>query len=172
MNANFLYTNFSLFPFPIFYLKQKTTRKSKYEDILENYPVYSIEDGLSEDDWAGWRLMKEKLSSRAQIVADDLFSTNIDRIALGIQEDCATSAIIKPNQIGTVTETLQAIRLCKENNLNTIVSHRSGETEDTFIADLAIGSSAGQFKAGGLSRSERVAKYNRVLLVEDQLLKQ
>ncbi len=141
-----------------------------YEELVSTYPIYSIEDGLSEDDWSGWQAMKAALQTKVQLVADDLVATNIDRIARSIEEDCATSVIIKPNQIGTITETLQAIKLCKENNLNTIVSHRSGETEDSFIADIAIGSSAGQLKAGGPSRSERLAKYNRILLIEDMLV--
>ncbi len=141
-----------------------------YDEFVSAYPIYSIEDGLSEDDWDGWKAMKGALQTKVQIVADDLVATNIERIARSIEEDCTTSVIIKPNQIGTITETLQAIKLCKENNLNTIVSHRSGETEDSFIADMAIGSSAGQIKAGGLSRSERLAKYNRILLIEDMLI--
>ncbi len=141
-----------------------------YDELITSYPIYSIEDGLSEDDWEGWTAMKAALQTKVQLVADDLVATNINRIAQGIEQDCMTSVIIKPNQIGTVTEALQAIKLCKENNLNTIVSHRSGETEDTFIADIAIGSSAGQLKSGGLSRSERLAKYNRILLIEDILV--
>jgi enolase len=141
-----------------------------YDELISTYPIYSIEDGLSEDDWSGWKAMKAALQTKVQLVADDLVATNIERIAHGIEEDCMTSVIIKPNQIGTITETLQAIKLCKENNLNTIVSHRSGETEDSFIADMAIGSSAGQLKAGGPARSERLAKYNRILLIEDMLI--
>lgn len=142
----------------------------KYEELISTYPIYSIEDGLSQDDWSGWHAMKAALQTKVQLVADDLVATNIDRITKGIENDCITSVIIKPNQIGTITESLQAIKLCKENNLNTIVSHRSGETTDSFIADMAIGSSSGQIKAGGLSRSERLAKYNRILLIEDTLL--
>ncbi len=141
-----------------------------YEELISTYPIYSIEDGLSEDDWSGWKAMKAALQTKVQLVADDLTTTHVDLIARSIEDDCATSIIIKPNQIGTITETLQAIKLCKENNMNTIVSHRSGETEDTFIADIAIGSSAGQLKAGGPSRSERLAKYNRILLIEDMLV--
>lgn len=141
-----------------------------YEELISTYPIYSIEDGLAEDDWAGWQKMQKALSTKVQIVGDDIVATNIKRIAQCIEEECATSVIIKPNQIGTITETLQAIKLCKENNLNTIVSHRSGETCDSFISDIAIGSSAGQIKAGGPSRSERLAKYNRILLIEDMLV--
>ena len=153
--------------------KRKLTSKDMievYQELAESYPIYSIEDGLSEDDWEGWQAMKKVLQDKVQLVGDDLTATNIDRIARSIEQDCLTSVIIKPNQIGTVTEALQAIKLCKENNLNTIISHRSGETEDSFIADIAIGSSAGQIKAGGLSRSERLAKDNRILLIEDLLL--
>lgn len=140
-----------------------------YENLVATYPIYSIEDGLDEDDWIGWRLMMETFENKIQIVADDLFATNIDRIAQGIGEQAANGVIIKPNQIGTVTESLQAIRLCKNNGLNVMVSHRSGETADSFIADLAVGSSAGQIKAGGLCRGERLVKYNRLLTIEDTL---
>ncbi len=143
-----------------------------YDELVATYPIYSIEDGLSEDDWQGWQVMRNQLHSKVQLVADDLVATNIECIMRAIEENCTTSIIIKPNQIGTITETLQAIKLCKENNLNTIISHRSGETEDSFIADIAIGASAGQIKSGGPCRSERLAKYNRILLIEDMLLDQ
>lgn len=141
-----------------------------YESLIEAYPIYSIEDGLSEDDWAGWKVMTQALISKVQLVGDDIFATNPQRIWQGIEQTVGTAAIIKPNQIGTVTETLQAIKLCKEHDLNVIVSHRSGETNDTFIADLAIGASAGHIKAGGLTRGERLAKYNHILRVEDELV--
>jgi enolase len=140
-----------------------------YQDLTKKYPIYSIEDGLSEDDWASWVKMTKVLENKTQVVADDLFVTNIYRIMEGSDEHAANSVIIKPNQVGTITESLQAIKLCKSQRLNTIVSHRSGETEDTFIADLAVGSSAGQIKAGGCCRSERIAKYNRLLTIEDEL---
>lgn len=140
-----------------------------YDKLSDEYPIYSIEDGLSEDDWAGWSLMMKALEQKLQIVGDDIFATNSGRIIEGVQQNTAGAVVIKPNQIGTVTETLQAIKLCKNNQLNIIVSHRSGETEDTFIADLAVGASAGQIKAGGCCRSERLAKYNRILTIEDQL---
>ena len=116
-----------------------------------------------------WIKLTKALDQKAQIVGDDLFVTDIYRIALGAEDHAATSVIIKPNQVGTVAETLQAIALCKSQGLHTIVSHRSAETEDTFIADLAVGTSAGQIKAGSCTRSERVAKYNRLLVIEDQL---
>lgn len=141
----------------------------KYSKLAEQYPIYSIEDGLSENDWTGWVAMMGQLGDKLQLVGDDLFVTNMTRISEGIHELAANAAIIKPNQIGTITETLQAIILCKEHGMNTIVSHRAGETEDTFIVDLAVGTSSGQLKAGGCSRGERVTKYNRLLRIEDLL---
>ena len=140
-----------------------------YKNLAEQYPICSIEDGLHEDDWDGWRALTSELSEQVQIVGDDLFVTNAHRIAEGIATMSATAAVIKPNQIGTVTEALQAIRLCKSGEFNIIVSHRSGETDDSFIADLSVGASSGQIKAGGLTRGERLAKYNRLLEIEDQL---
>jgi len=140
-----------------------------YAQLATEYPLFSIEDGLHEDDWEGWSKLTEKLGENVQIVGDDLFTTNPERITLGIEKDAANAVLIKPNQIGTVTETLQAMNICKEHGLNTIVSHRSGETEDTLIADLAVGTSAGQIKTGGCSRGERMAKYNRLLRIEDRL---
>lgn len=141
-----------------------------YEELVDQFPIYSMEDPLAEDDWEGWHMIRKKLGDDIQIVGDDLYATNFFRIEKGIQDKATTAAIIKPNQIGTITETLQAIQLCRNNNMNMIVSHRSGETDDTFIADLAVGSSAGQIKAGGCSRGERLAKYNRLLEIEDALL--
>lgn len=143
---------------------------SFYEELVKKYPIYSIEDGLSEHDWDGWKLMTQRLASTVQLVADDIFATNNERIWQGIEQEVATACIIKPNQIGTITETLQAIKLCKENGLNVIVSHRSGETNDTFIADLAVGASAGHLKAGAPCRGERLAKYNHLLRIEDELV--
>ena len=140
-----------------------------YKELIATYPLYSLEDPLGQNDWLGWQLLTQELGTKVQIVGDDLFVTNANRIARGIQEQSATAAIIKPNQIGTITETLQAISLCKNQNMNTIVSHRSLDTEDTFIADLVVGTSAGQIKAGAPCRSERVAKYNRLLVIEDTL---
>jgi len=142
----------------------------EYAKLLETYPIYSIEDPFAQDDWKNWQIITDKFAQEIQIIGDDIFATNFDRIEEGIKENVATAAIIKPNQIGTITETLQAIQLCQKNNIKTIVSHRSGDTEDTFIADLAVGTSAGQIKAGGCSRSERIAKYNRLLTIEDTLL--
>ncbi len=141
-----------------------------YKQLVEQYPIYAIEDGLSEHDWEGWKKLTKELGSRVQIVGDDIFVTNAETMYRGILEEVANTVIIKPNQVGTVTETLQSIKLAKEFNRNIIVSHRSGETNDFFIADIAVGTSAGQIKAGGLSRGERLAKYNRLLEIEDQLL--
>lgn len=141
-----------------------------YQKLAAKYPIYSIEDGMSEVDIEGWKNMTKELSAKLQLVGDDVFATNPERIWQGIEQGYATASIIKPNQIGTVTETLQAVKLCKENSFNTIVSHRSGETNDTFIADLAVGVSAGHIKAGGCSRGERMAKYNHLLRIEDELV--
>jgi enolase len=141
-----------------------------YQYLAQNYPLYAIEDGLSEDDWEGWGTLYQALGNRIAIVGDDIFATNSQRIYQGIEEHVANTVIIKPNQVGTLTETLQAVKLCKAYEKNIIVSHRSGETNDSFIADLAVAASAGQIKAGGFSRGERLAKYNRLLKIEDDLL--
>ncbi len=141
-----------------------------YVKWTEDYPVYSIEDGLADTDWDSWITLNKKLGDKIQIVGDDLFATNPQRIARGIEQGLANATIIKPNQVGTITETLQSIKLCKEYGMNTVISHRSGETNDTFIVDLAVGTSAGQIKAGGPSRGERIAKYNQLLRIEDELM--
>jgi len=141
-----------------------------YQELLAYYPIYSIEDGLAQDDWDGWMTLNRTLGETTQIVGDDLFVTSSSRIIHGVKTHAANAVIIKPNQVGTVTETLQAIQTCQEYGMGTIISHRSGETEDTFIADLAVGTSAGQIKAGSCSRGERMAKYNRLLRIEDQLI--
>lgn len=142
----------------------------EYMSLAAHYPLYSIEDGLGYDDYVGWHTLTESLGEKLQIVGDDIFATNVNRIAEGMEKGLANAAIIKPNQVGTVIETLQAIKLCKEHGFNTVVSHRSGETNDTFIVDLAVGTSAGQIKAGGPSRGERMAKYNEMLRIEDNLV--
>jgi enolase len=129
----------------------------------------SIEDGLGEDDWKGWEALTKSLGDRVQLVGDDLFATNTDRLARGIEGGVANAILIKVNQIGTLTETLEAIELARSAGYLSIISHRSGETEDTFIADLAVGTSAGQIKTGSASRSDRVAKYNQLLRIEEQL---
>ena len=120
-----------------------------YKNLTKKYPIYSIEDGLSEFDWENWTIMTKALGAKVQTVGDDLFVTHVDAIVRGIETGAANAVLIKPNQIGTVTETLQAIKVAKEYEMNTVISHRSGETNDTFIADLTVGTSAGQFKAGG-----------------------
>ncbi len=140
-----------------------------YADWIDWYPIVSIEDGLDEDDWDGWRLLTERLGDRVQIVGDDLFVTNVERLSRGIEEGIANSILIKLNQIGTVTETLETIRMASEAGYTSVISHRSGETEDTFIADLAVATIAGQMKTGSACRSERVAKYNRLLRIEERL---
>lgn len=140
-----------------------------YEDLLTHYPIVSIEDGMAEDDWKGWRLLTETFSEKIQLVGDDLFVTNPARLKQGIEYHLANSVLIKPNQIGTLTETWEAIDLSKKNSYTTILSHRSGETEDTTIADLSVGFSCGQIKTGSLSRTDRIAKYNQLLRIEEAL---
>ena len=140
-----------------------------YENLINSYPIVSIEDGLAEDDWEGWKKMTEKLGKKIQIVGDDLFVTNVKRLRRGIDEKTANSILIKVNQIGTLTETLNTIRVAKDAGYTTVISHRSGETEDTAIADISVGADAGQIKSGSLSRSERVAKYNQLMRIEEEL---
>jgi enolase len=140
-----------------------------YEQWISEYPIVTIEDGLSEDDWDGWKLLRQRLGNRVQLVGDDLFVTNTTRLRRGIQEQSANSILIKLNQIGTLTETLEAIEMAKRATFTAVVSHRSGETEDTTIADLVVATNAGQIKTGAPARSERVAKYNRLLVIEDEL---
>jgi enolase len=140
-----------------------------YADLCERYPIVSIEDGLAEDDWTGWRTLTETLGSRVQLVGDDIFVTNMEFLARGIKEGVANAILIKVNQIGTLTETLDAIDMAHKAGYACVISHRSGETEDTTIADIAVGTSAGQIKTGSLSRSDRVAKYNRLMAIEEQL---
>jgi enolase len=136
---------------------------------VDAYPILSLEDGLAEDDWDGWRLLTDKLGSRIQLVGDDLFVTNTKRLQRGIEEGVANSILIKVNQIGTVTETLEAIELGRRYGYTSVISHRSGETEDTFIADLAVATGAGQIKTGSCSRTDRIAKYNQLLRIEEEL---
>ncbi|HZR43565.1 MAG TPA: phosphopyruvate hydratase, partial [Ktedonobacteraceae bacterium] len=140
-----------------------------YEQWINEYPIISIEDGLAEDDWDGWALLRQRLGNRVQLVGDDLFVTNTTRLKRGIQEQSANSILIKLNQIGSLTETLDAIEMAKRAAFTAVVSHRSGETEDTTIADLVVATNAGQIKTGAPARSERVAKYNRLLVIEDEL---
>jgi len=140
-----------------------------YAMLVKQYPVISIEDGMAEDDWEGWRLLTRTLSRKIQLVGDDLFVTNQELLRHGIAEGIANAILVKPNQIGTLSETLDTIALARQSYYGIIVSHRSGETEDSFIADLAVGTGCGQIKAGSLSRSERLAKYNRLLTIEHEL---
>ena len=140
-----------------------------YKKLVSAYPIKSIEDPFAENDWDAWSLLTKKIGQNVQIVGDDLFVTNVTRLKRGIKEKSANSILIKVNQIGTLTETLNVIELAKKNNFSTIISHRSGDTEDTFIADLAVGTQSAQIKTGSLARSERVAKYNRLLRIEEQL---
>ncbi len=140
-----------------------------YKGWIDRYPIVSIEDGLAEDDWAGWTRLTEALASRVQLVGDDLFCTNVDRLARGIEEGVANAILIKVNQIGSLTETLQCIELARSNGYGAVISHRSGETEDTFIADLAVASGAGQIKTGSGSRTDRLAKYNQLLRIAEAL---
>ena len=140
-----------------------------YAQWVDRYPIVSIEDGLAEDDWEGWALLTEKLQERIQLVGDDLFVTSVDRLSKGIEQGVANAVLIKVNQIGTLTETLQCIELAKGSSYGVVISHRSGETEDAFIADLAVGTGAGQIKTGSASRSERIAKYNQLLRIAEEL---
>jgi len=140
-----------------------------YSKWLDEYPIVSIEDGLAEDDWAGWAKLTAALGDRVQLVGDDIFVTNTERLARGISEDVANAILIKLNQVGTVTETLETIELAKANGYQSVISHRSGETEDTFIADLAVATGAGQIKTGSASRTDRVAKYNQLMRIEEML---
>ena len=140
-----------------------------YEDFVAKYPIISIEDGLGEDDWDGWKLMTDKLGDKIQIVGDDLFVTNVERVKMGIEKKVANAVLIKLNQIGTLTETLDAIQLAHRAGYTAVISHRSGETEDTTIADLTVAVNAGQIKTGAPSRTDRVAKYNQLLRIEDEL---
>jgi enolase len=140
-----------------------------YSNLCDKYPIVSIEDGLSEDDWDGWKIMTERLGDRIQLVGDDLFVTNASILSEGISKNIANSILIKPNQIGTISETMQTIRLAQRNNYNCVMSHRSGESEDTFIADFAVALNCGQIKTGSTARSDRVAKYNRLLEIDVEI---
>ena len=156
-----------------FWKTKKLLTKEEMIEYIENlcnkYPIVSIEDGLAEEDWESWKTLTEKLGNKVQLVGDDLFVTNLKRLRRGIEKNVANAILIKPNQIGTLTETLDTIRLAKKNNYRTIISHRSGETEDTTIADIATAVNAGQIKTGAPCRTDRVAKYNRLLYIENEL---
>ncbi|MEE8256524.1 MAG: phosphopyruvate hydratase, partial [Acidobacteriota bacterium] len=157
----------------VFFKSDKSKKSSEemvrfWADWIGKYPIVSIEDGLAEDDWEGWKLMTRELGGKVQLVGDDLFVTNTDRLGRGIEENVANSILIKLNQIGTVTETVAAIELGRRNGFVSVVSHRSGETEDAFIADFAVGLHTGQIKTGSASRTDRIAKYNQLLRIEEQ----
>ena len=139
------------------------------EKLVQNYPIISIEDGMSQDDWLGWQNLTERLGNKCQLIGDDLFVTNTKRLIEGINKKVANSILIKPNQIGTLTETMDAILMAQENNYSVVVSHRSGETEDSFIADLAVAVNCGLIKTGSVSRTDRIAKYNQLLRIEEEL---
>ncbi len=158
----------------VFKKSDKSTKDSAqmvrfWSDWVKKYPIVSIEDALAEDDWEGWKALTEEIGDTVQLVGDDLFVTNTERLQRGIDEGCANSILIKVNQIGTVTETLEAIELARRNGYTAIISHRSGETEDTFIADLAVATGVGQIKTGSASRTDRIAKYNQLLRIEEEL---
>ena len=140
-----------------------------WKSWVEQYPIISIEDGMAENDWEGWKLLTDEMGTRVQLVGDDLFVTNTEFLRRGIELGVANSILIKVNQIGTLTETLDAIELARTHRRTAVISHRSGETEDTFIADLAVATNAGQIKTGRLSRTDRIAKYNQLLRIEEDL---
>jgi enolase len=158
-----------------FFFKSDKSKKSSdemiklYADWVRQYPIISIEDGLAQDDWEGWKALTEAIGDKVQIVGDDLFVTNTERLQRGIEEGTANSILIKLNQIGTVTETIRAIELARRHGYSSVVSHRSGETEDAFIADFVVGMGTGQIKTGSASRSDRIAKYNQLLRIEEEL---
>ena len=140
-----------------------------YAKWVKDYPIVSLEDGLAEDDWDGWVLLTKELGGKIQLVGDDIFVTNIERLQQGIDKSVANSILIKLNQIGTVSETLDAMSLARRNGYTSVISHRSGETEDTFIADFAVATGAGQIKTGSASRTDRIAKYNQLMRIEEEL---
>ena len=169
--------NDNLYDYTIFEGKKaKILSRDEQVDYLKKlvklYPIDSIEDGMAEEDWAGWELLTAELGNKCQLVGDDLFVTNIDYLSKGIKINCANAILIKPNQIGTLTETLEAVSMAQRHGYKAIISHRSGDTEDTFIADLSVAVNSGQIKTGSLSRSERTAKYNRLLKIEEELKEQ
>jgi enolase len=142
---------------------------SFWADWVDRYPIISIEDGLAEDDWSGWAKMNDQLGNKVQLVGDDLFVTNVSRVERGIREGSANSVLVKVNQIGTLTETITTVQKAQRNGMTCVMSHRSGETEDTTIADLSVALNTGQIKTGSLSRSDRMAKYNQLIRIEEML---
>ena len=140
-----------------------------YKELCDEFPIISIEDGMAEDDWEGWRLLTDELGNKIQLVGDDLFVTNPKRMKLGVDKKIGNAVLVKVNQIGTLTEAMEVVDIAHNNNYNAILSHRSGETEDTSIADIAVATNCGQIKTGSLSRSDRVAKYNQLIRIEEEL---
>jgi len=153
----------------VYHFHQSTGDKLSSSDMVSKYPIFSIEDGLDEDDWTGWKALNKKLGKKIQLVGDDLFVTNTKRLQRGIEEESANSILIKVNQIGSLTETIDAVNMATRNGFTSVMSHRSGETEDTTIADLAVALNTGQIKTGSASRSDRIAKYNQLLRIEEEL---
>jgi enolase len=160
----------------VYYFHKSDGKKLSSEKMVDfwaswirQYPIVSLEDGMAEDDWKGWKLLTEKIGDKVQLVGDDLFVTNVERLQKGIDEKIANGLLVKVNQIGTLTETINAVSLAQKNGYNTIMSHRSGETEDTTIADLAVALNCGQIKTGSASRTDRIAKYNQLLRIEEIL---
>jgi enolase len=161
--------DYTLFEGPNARVLDRDAQIAYLKKLIETYPIDSIEDGMAENDWSGWEFLTQTLKDDCQLVGDDLFVTNVDYLAKGIKTGCANAILIKLNQVGTLTETLEAINMAKRHGFKSIVSHRSGETEDTTIADLAVAMGCGQIKTGSLSRSERTSKYNRLLKIEQEL---
>lgn len=163
------YYDYRRFEGPDSYVLDRMGQLELLKELIRKYPIDSIEDGMDENDWDGWKLMTDQIGGQCQLVGDDFFVTNVHYLEKGIKKGCANAILIKPNQIGTVSETLTAVNMAIQNGYRAIVSHRSGDTEDTFIADLAVAVGCGQIKTGSLSRSERIAKYNRLLQIESEL---
>ena len=161
--------DYTLFEGPQAYKRTSEEQVDYLERLIEFYPIDSIEDGMGENDWEGWAMLTERIGDRCQLVGDDLFVTNVKYLSKGIERNCANSVLVKVNQIGTLTETLDTIELARRHGYTTIISHRSGETEDTTIADIAVAVNAGQIKTGSMSRSDRTAKYNQLIRIEEEL---
>ena len=162
--------DYTLFEGPNGHKRTSKEQVDYLERLIEMYPIDSIEDGMGENDWEGWAMLTQRIGNRCQLVGDDLFVTNVKYLAKGIERHCANSVLVKVNQIGTLTETLDTIEMARRNGYTTIISHRSGETEDTTIADIAVAVNAGQIKTGSMSRSDRTAKYNQLIRIEEELL--
>tara|TARA_B100001123_G_scaffold5512_1_gene7118 strand:- start:1205 stop:1786 length:582 start_codon:yes stop_codon:yes gene_type:complete len=166
VNGKYDYTKFEG---PSAKIRDSMEQADYLADLADKYPILSIEDGMDEDDWDGWKYLTEKIGTKVQLVGDDLFVTNVERLSKGINESIANSILIKVNQIGTLTETIDAVKMAHKAGYTSVMSHRSGETEDNTIADLAVALSTGQIKTGSVSRSDRMSKYNQLLRIEEQL---